>query len=104
RADHTATLLPSGKVLVAGGYNCVPFGGCGELSSAELYDPATGTWTSTGNLNTARFRHTGTLLPNGKVLVVAGKSAELYDPAAGTWSYTASPNIGGPNRATLLLD
>ena len=44
-ADHTATLLPNGKVLVAGGYN-----GSAVLSSAELYDPATGTWTATGSL------------------------------------------------------
>ena len=59
---HTATLLPNGKVLVAGGNG----------TSAELYDPALGTWTPTGNLNTVRFGHTATLLPNGKVLL-AGK-------------------------------
>src|SRR5881409_3027939 len=54
RWNHTATLLPNGKVLVAGGYNSVS----GYLSSAELYDPATATWSSTGNLNTARDSHT----------------------------------------------
>src|SRR5205809_645743 len=86
RRDHTATLLPNGKVLVAGGVNV------GELASAELYDPASKTWTATGSLNTARIFHTATLLPNGKVLVAAGlnqtdgylASAELYDPATGT--------------------
>ena len=67
RADHTATLLPNGKVLVAGGY-CSG----GYLASAELYDPASGTWTATGSLATARIRHTATLLPNGKVLVAGG--------------------------------
>jgi len=60
-------LLPNGKVLVAGGYN-----GSTLVSSAELYDPASGTWTATGSLNTARGRHTATLLPNGKVLVAGG--------------------------------
>ena len=63
---HTATLLPSGKVLVAGGYNGSP------LASAELYDPVSGTWTATGNLIVARYGHTATLLPNGKVLVAGG--------------------------------
>ena len=61
-------MLPNGKVLVAGGYN-----GSGHLlSSAELYDPASGTWSATGSLNTAREFHTATLLPNGKVLVAGG--------------------------------
>ena len=65
---HTATLLPNGKVLVAGGVVTAAI----LLASAELYDPATGTWTATGSLNTARYYHTATLLPNGKVLVAGG--------------------------------
>src|SRR5260221_10811574 len=62
RQNHTATLLPSGKVLVAGGYN-----GTNAVASAEVYDPATGLWTSTGPMTTNRYCHTATLLPNGKV-------------------------------------
>jgi hypothetical protein len=67
RADHTATLLPNGKVLVAAGGN-----NSGYLASGELYDPAIGTWTATGGLGQKRSNHTATLLPNGKVLVAAG--------------------------------
>jgi hypothetical protein len=59
-------LLPNGKVLVAGGYNF------SYPASAELYDPATGKWTTSGALKTARDLHTATLLPNGQVLVAGG--------------------------------
>ena len=90
---HTATLLPNGMVLVAGGHISSP----NVTASAELYDPANGTWTATGSLNTARGEHTATLLPNGMVLVAGGYSAgtniastELYDPASGTWTPTGS--------------
>src|SRR4030095_5088080 len=67
RDSHTATLLPNGIILAAGG-----FGVSAVLASAELYDPASGTWMSTGSLNTARSQHTATLLPDGVVLVVGG--------------------------------
>jgi WD40 repeat protein len=93
REDHTATLLPNGKVLVAGGSP----DGSSYLNTAELYDPAglpNGTWTATGSLTTARGFHTATLLPNGKVLVRGGaggfNSAELYDPASRTWIATTN--------------
>jgi N-acetylneuraminic acid mutarotase len=97
RDSHTATLLANGKVLLAGGEG--KGSNQGALDSAELYDPATGTWTATsGTLNQARKQHTATLLLNGKVLVVGGESptdaalasAELYDPATDTWSSTGS--------------
>ena len=107
RALHTATLLPNGKVLVAAGQ----FDPFHILASAELYDPATGVWSSTGSLAEARIGHSATLLPNGKVLVVGGSglagnlgSAELYDPATGVWSSTGSLlEARGDYTATLWL-
>jgi hypothetical protein len=76
RTFHTATLLPNGKVLVAGGGD--------ENSTAEVYDPATGAFSTTGGMEIGRSGHTATLLPNGSVLVAGGgifaglASAELY--------------------------
>jgi N-acetylneuraminic acid mutarotase len=84
----TATLLPNGKVLVAGGQ-----GSTGYLTSAELYDPSTNSWSAAGTLDAARASAVALLLPNGKVLVAGGygatgavASAELYDPATNSWS------------------
>jgi Kelch motif/Galactose oxidase, central domain len=107
RQWDTATLLLNGKVLVAGG------GAANHATaSAELYDPASGTWSPTGAMATARFSHTATLLPSGKVLVAGGldngnviASSELYDPATGTWSTTGSMgNARLYHTATLLLN
>jgi hypothetical protein len=84
RACYTATLLPSGLVLIAGGYT--GGGSWGSFfASAELYAPAAGTCTATGNMTAEREFHTATLLANGTVLVAGGDSrgsalasAELY--------------------------
>lgn len=104
RQRHTATLLPNGEVLIAGGANSGP-----PTSSAMLFDPATEDWTSTGSMSGARQYHTATLLPNGKLLVAGGdrggslSSAELYDPATGDWTNTSSmSNVRYYHTATLL--
>ncbi len=104
RRAHTATLLANGKVLVVGGFDNT------SLATAELYDPATYTFTATGSLTTARSGHTATLLQDGRVLIAGGQSfgaattsAELYDPATGT--FTATGNLGTArtfHTATLL--
>jgi hypothetical protein len=85
RFDHTATLLTSGEVLVAGGST----GGGRAINRAELYDPATDTWSAAASMATGRYDHTATLLASGEVLVTGGNtcggpsdSAELYDATA----------------------
>ena len=80
RAAQTATLLPDGQVLVAGG--CAIYY-CGyALANAELYDPNSGTWAATGTMTTTRAEQTATLLQNGTVLVVGGNTFEGILPSA----------------------
>ncbi|WP_164001110.1 Kelch repeat-containing protein [Pyxidicoccus caerfyrddinensis] len=82
RSGHTATLLPSGKVLVTGGTSAETGGG----RFPELYDPATNTWTPLGPAY-PRAYHVTIPLPSGKLLLVGGSaSGELYDPATDTWA------------------
>ena len=113
-ARQTATLLPDGRVLVAGvaakysHYTCYP-----EFASAELYEPQTGKWTVTGPMRTAACGRGATLLPNGLVLVEGGydgirpiTDAELYHPRTGTWTVTGpmhdSRDYQTGQTATLL--
>ncbi|CAF1540940.1 unnamed protein product [Adineta ricciae] len=79
RALHTASTLPNGQVLIAGGFNVNP------LNAAELYNPSTGNWTTTASMYIARQNFAAVVLPNGKVLVAGGhngtacsNTAELY--------------------------
>ncbi|AUX46017.1 uncharacterized protein SOCE26_075200 [Sorangium cellulosum] len=105
RHGHTATLLPSGQVLVAGGN-----GYDGYLASAELYDPMNDTWTRTGAMSGPREGHTATLLPSGQVLVAGGygpagslASAELYDPTKGEWQPAGSMSVPHAEHTATLL-
>jgi len=104
RANHTATLLPSGKVLIAGGSD-----GMQPLANAELYDPALKTFTATGRMAKARMAHTATLLLDGRVLIAGGRdgtqqvtSAELYDPVAGTFTPTGGITASVVEDAPLV--
>jgi hypothetical protein len=94
RTWHAATLLPNGKVLITGGADASGV----SLKTAELFDPATGTFTATGSMLAQRLTHQATLLENGKVLITGGlldsspnpPSAELYDPTTGTFAATGA--------------
>ncbi len=109
RVRPSTTLLSNGKVLVAGGYS-------GTTSSttqatAELYNPATDTWSAAASMSTPRWMPGTALLPNGKVLVAGGgstngsalASAELYDPATNTWSSAGNMSAGRWLPSTILL-
>jgi hypothetical protein len=107
RLYATTTLLPNGKVLIAGGYDGNP----PSLSSTDLYDPTTNTFAppaSTASMNDQREYATATVLPNGKVLIAGGEiyfegvlySVELYDPATNT--FAASTSTPTMNRGHIL--
>jgi N-acetylneuraminic acid mutarotase len=104
RVYHTATLLPGGEVLVAGG-----LGAGGD--AAELFDPATGRWSATAKLNQARYHHAALLLADGQVMVIGGlnssgadlASAEVFDPSTDTWTAVASMNVARALAAATLL-
>ncbi len=110
RWAHVAVRLGDGRVLVAGGVN-----GSTLVASAELFDPASGTWTTTGSMAVSRLGHAAVLLADGRVLVVGGvsnytcaaepvgTSAEIYDPATGLWSPTGSMQVARSSAAIALL-
>jgi hypothetical protein len=108
RYTHSATMLPNGQVLVAGGYT-----GSSYLSSVEVFNPIAGAWTTTNAMSFARANHTATLLPNGQVLVAGGGTdnniltnlVEVYDPGANAWLIAGSlADARYVPTATLLLN
>jgi hypothetical protein len=112
RSAHTATLLPDGRVLIAGGYSgdlSQPFSG--TALTAELYDPSTGTFTPSGQMAVPRYGHSATLLNSGKVLIAGGEvvggytqsTAELYDPVTGLFTLTGSMTALVPDTLQHFL-
>jgi N-acetylneuraminic acid mutarotase len=101
-----STLLADGRVLVTGGvdYSVLdsPY-----LSSAEIYDPATGVWSKTGSMTKGRGGHTATLLKNGKVLIAGScdndKTAELFDPGTNKFSSLGKMAVSATCGSTATL-
>ena len=119
RRGHTATLLGNGKVLLVGGFGAISGADSSTLASAELYDPIAKTFTNTGALATARYSHTASVLPDGRVLIVGGWSgavtatgsyagkavatAEVYDAGSGTFSIAGSLATARISHAAATL-
>ena len=131
RASKTATLLADGRVLMTGGYDCGRGGEDGVWPTAEIYDPATGTFSATGPMVTGREFHTATLLADGRVLIAGGytapppaaaggitlasvrtaesatsvlATAEIYDPTTGRFSKTGSMSTFRDHHTATRLD
>jgi len=105
RQEQTATLLPDGRVLIAGGMTANT-----PLSSTEIYDPAANAFRPAVSMTIARRMHTATLLPDDRILIVGGygstsalASAELYDPISGSFTATGSLQIARGGQAAILL-
>lgn len=115
RRLHTTTALADGKVLVAGGISGPAQFPAPGLASAELFDPAAGTWTGTGAMHQARWGHSAVRLADGTVLVAGGttirsgqsvralRSAEVYDPATGDWTEATPMTDARSGHAAVVL-
>jgi hypothetical protein len=108
RFSHTGVRLQDGRVLVVGGYSG-EVGYQHDLTSVELYDPATGTWSATGSISKPLVAVTS--LRDGKVLALVGhfdspRTAEVYDPASGSWTATGpmDPSPMESDTFTMLQD
>jgi galactose oxidase-like protein/Kelch motif protein len=111
-SEHQVTTLIDGRVLVSGGHSAGSSNGGYNTKLAELWDPSTNLWSTTGSTNTGRVGHTATRLGDGKVILAGGVNAnictsdvttELYDPATGSWSGSGNlPFATYGHTATLL--
>ncbi len=103
RFEHTLTMLPDGRRLVAGGFDR------GPLSSIQIFDSKSNSWSDAGSLNIPRHLHTATLLPDGKVLIAGGISCgvltetEIFDPETGRCSLAPSMNLARRGHYADLL-
>jgi len=106
RVNQSATLLPNGKVLIAGGYDG------NSISTTEIYDPESKTFTQGPNMNTARYGHTATLLNDGKILLAGGvgtgwtflSSAEIYDIESNKFFPVSSMAVARESHTATLLE
>ena len=109
RMSHTATLLPSGKVVIAGGITFVN-SMYSQTASVESYDPVSNSWSTLASMPAARSEHTSTRLSNGKIFIVGGSaggiylnSAVIYDTTTNTWVSAANLNFSRANHGASLL-
>ncbi len=101
RQKHTATAIGGGMVLIAGGLDSSG----NALSSAEVFDLATDSFTAVSSMHSARFDHAASILPNGKVLITGGEdgsgdtlnTAEIFDPTTNKFTLTTDTSLGGNN-------
>jgi hypothetical protein len=108
-AEHSATKLQDGRVLVVGGFSITKKN---EVNNCELFDPVIGKWSVAAPLNIARYRHTATLLNDGRVLVCGGnnqstnfpRSCELYDPVTNKWVIVTPTFYFRESHTAISLD
>jgi WD40 repeat protein len=101
RQKHTATAFAETTILIAGGID----NSGNALSSAEVFDLSTNSFTAVGSMHSARFNHAATILPNGKVLITGGEdgsgntlnTAEIFNPVTNTFTLTTDASLGGNN-------
>ncbi len=113
RRSHTATLLPDGRVFIAGGGDATSTSAEMPIDSCEIYDPSTGTFSLVGNMTTPRLAHTNTLLDNGTVLITGGSNglstryptnlAEIYDPSDDSFTAVGPMNFSHLAQAATKM-
>lgn len=104
RYGPAITRLADGRVLVSGGKRSIQNWMNDPWNTAEIYNPATNSWTLTPNMSQGRTGHTSTLLANGKVLVVGYANSQVYDPATNSWSAPVSLKKARSSHGAVLLN